>query len=254
MPTHLSSEEHIKALLRAGDTLRGQAAAAGLDAKVPTCPRWRVRDLVVHQGMVHRWAAAQLRRDRDHRTSDSRAEAAAAPDLFEWFSAGLRALVDTWQATPEDARALVFLHDAPPPRAFWARRQAHETSIHSADALAARLGRWLTGADLELDASFAADGIDELLCGFITRKRNQPDAGESYTVLVRTVDTGHAWTLRIGDGPIVTTLGATDAPDAEITGTAVQLYLSLWNRSDDMTVTGRTEVIDLWRARIRIRW
>lgn len=244
----------MKALLRAGDTLRAEAAAAGLEAKVPTCPKWQVRDLVVHQGMVHRWAAAHLRGDRDHHTSDSRAEAAAAPDLFEWFSTGLRALVDTWQATPEDAKALVFLKDAPPPRAFWARRQAHETTIHSADALAARLGRWLTAADLPLDASFAADGVDELLCGFITRKSDQLNSAEPYTILVRAVDTGHAWTLRISDGPIVTTPGGTDAPDVEISGTAVQLYLSLWNRSDDMTVTGRADVIDHWRTHIRIRW
>lgn len=254
MPTHLSPEEHVDALRLAGRVLREEAAAAGLDAKVPTCPRWRVRDLVAHQGMVHRWAAAHLRGDRHHRTTDSLAEAEAAPDLLAWFSAGVDALVETWRATPDEATAMVFLKDAPPPRAFWARRQAHETTIHSADARSARLGRWLTAADMRLDAALAADGIDELLCGFITRGSGRLRSHEPYTILVRAVDTGHAWTLRVSDGPVVTTPGGTGSADAEFTGTAVQLYLSLWNRADDMTVSGRADVIEQWRSQVRVRW
>ncbi len=36
------------------------ARKAGLDAPVPTAPDWTVRDLIAHQGMVHRWAVAKL--------------------------------------------------------------------------------------------------------------------------------------------------------------------------------------------------
>jgi hypothetical protein len=64
---------------------------------------------------------------------------------------------------------MVFLNDAPPPRRFWARRQAHETTIHSVDAIAARSQRWPTASDVAIDPLLAADGIDELLMGFITR-------------------------------------------------------------------------------------
>ena len=250
----MTLDQHLAALRGSGAALRAAAAEAGPDAKVPTCPAWDVGKLVTHQGMVHRWAAANLRRERDHKTSRSRAEAAAASDLLEWFTDGLDALVDTVLVTADDAKAMVFLNDAPPPRRFWARRQAHETTIHSVDAVAAVLGRWPTAADVSIDPVLAADGIDELLGGFVTRGRGGLPATEPYTLLVRTVDTGHAWTLRVGDGPIVTTAGATDTPDAAFSGGAVQLYLSLWNRADEMSVTGPAGLLARWRSGIRIRW
>ena len=253
MPTHLSLEQHLEALGRGGAALAAAAAAAP-DAKVPTCPAWDVTDLVVHQGMVHRWAAANLRGERDHDTAASQAEGRAAARLLDWFADGLAALIDTVRATPDDAKAMVFLEDAPPPRRFWARRQAHETTIHGVDAGAAARGRWPTAADVDIDPALAADGIDELLMGFITRGKGKLHAAEPYTVLVRTDDTGHAWTLRIGDGPVVTTPGATGRPAAVLSGTAVQVYLSLWNRADELTCEGRPDVVGQWREQVRIRW
>jgi uncharacterized protein (TIGR03083 family) len=255
MATYLDLDDHIAALVHNGTALRDAAAAVGLDAPVPTCPAWDVTKLVAHQGMVHRWAAANLRGERDHhRTSASQAEAAATNDLLGWYSDGLAALVDTLNATAEDAKAMVFLNDAPPPRRFWARRQAHETTIHSVDAISAGLGRWPTATEVDVDPALAADGIDELLSGFITRGRGKLRSAEPYNILVRTDDTGHAWTVRISDGPIVTTPGDAEPADVVFSGTAAQLYLGLWNRADEMTVTGRSDVVDDWRAQVRIRW
>ena len=70
-------------------------------------------------------------------------------------------------------QTVVFLNDAPGPRAFWARRQCHETTIHSVDALAAALGRYPTSADTAIDPAVAVDGIDELLAGFMTRNKSR---------------------------------------------------------------------------------
>jgi uncharacterized protein (TIGR03083 family) len=254
MPTLLSLDDHLGAIVRSGAALGEAAAAAGLEAKVPTCPAWNVTKLVLHQGMVHRWAAANLRGERDHDTTASQAEGKAAASLLDWYSKGLAALVDTVRATAADARAMVFLRDAPPPRRFWARRQAHETTIHSVDAIAARCGRWPTASDVAIDPMLAADGIDELLMGFITRGKGRLHTAEPYNLLVRTDDTGHAWTLRISDGPILTTQGAIERPGVVFSGTAVQLYLSLWNRADELTTNGRSDLVDQWRKHIRIRW
>ena len=254
MPTLLSLDDHLAALVRSGAALGEAAAAAGLEAKVPTCPAWDVTDLLVHQGMVHRWAAANLRGEPDHDTAASLAQGRAAASLLDWYTQGLAALVDTVQAAAEDAKAMVFLRDAPPPRRFWVRRQAHETTIHSVDAIAARARRWPSAADVAIDPVLAADGIDELLMGFITRGKGQLHSPEPYRLLVRTDDTGHAWTVRISDGAIVTTPGAIERPEAVFSGTAVQLYLSLWNRAEELTINGRSDVIDQWRTQIRIRW
>ncbi|HZA84280.1 MAG TPA: maleylpyruvate isomerase family mycothiol-dependent enzyme [Actinomycetes bacterium] len=254
MPTLLSLDDHLGALVRGGAALREAAAAAGPDARVPTCPAWDVTQLVVHQGMVHRWAAANLRGERDHDTAASQAGGKAAARLLDWYSQGLAALVGTLRATAEDAKAMVFLRDAPSPRRFWARRQAHETTIHSVDAISAVCRRWPTASDVDIDPVLAADGIDELLMGFVTRGKGRLHAAEPYSVLVRTSDTGHAWTLRIGDGPIVTTPGGAERPEAVFSGTAVELYLSLWNRADEITTNGRPDLVDQWRRQIRIRW
>ena len=35
---------------------------------------------------------------------------------------------------------------------------------------------------------------------------------------------------------------------------AVQLYLSLWNRDDEITTDGRPDLLDQWRQQVRIRW
>ncbi|HEU0237988.1 MAG TPA: maleylpyruvate isomerase N-terminal domain-containing protein, partial [Micromonosporaceae bacterium] len=75
MATRLGLSEHVDGLRRGGVALREAAAKAGPDAPVPTCPAWDVTKLVTHQGMVHRWAAANLRGDNDHDTSASVAEA-----------------------------------------------------------------------------------------------------------------------------------------------------------------------------------
>lgn len=51
---------HIDAVRREGGLLAD--SVADLEAAVPTCPGWTVRDLVRHQGEVHRWAPVWLRR------------------------------------------------------------------------------------------------------------------------------------------------------------------------------------------------
>jgi uncharacterized protein (TIGR03083 family) len=254
MEPQLTVGEHLAAIERAANVLTDAAARAGLDAPVPTCPKWDVRALVTHQGMVHRWAAANLRGEKGHQTSDSEAAAAAAPDLLAWFTAGVDDLLTTIRGAPDDVEAMVFLADAPPPRRFWARRQAHETTIHSVDAVAASLGRMPSSADVIIPATLAADGIDELLRGFITRGKGKLRTDQPVTISVRTDDTAQAWTVHATTDSLVTTRERSDMPDAELRGTAAQLYLGLWNRGDEVEASGRADVLTLWRNQVQIRW
>src|SRR5262249_60086760 len=59
--------------------------------------------------------------------------------------------------------------EAPSPVAFWARRQAHETAIHRVDADQAAAGAGKAGGGAPFTPRFAADGIDELIMGFVGR-------------------------------------------------------------------------------------
>lgn len=254
MPTHLSLDRHLEVLAAAGVVLGDQAQEAGLEADVPTCPDWTVRDLVSHQGMVHRWAAAHLRGETDHDTTVSRRDAATTRDLFAWYSQGLEALLEAAGSAPDDLEAMVFLRDAPPPRHFWTRRQAHETTIHGADAIAALLGRWPTADEVGVDPEVAADGIDELLSGFLSRGKGKLRFDEPVTLMVRTQDTGHAWTMHIDDGSNTVTVGESDSADVLAAGRAAELYLGLWNRGNEITMTGQADLLDRWRQLVRVSW
>ncbi|HEY3485956.1 MAG TPA: maleylpyruvate isomerase N-terminal domain-containing protein, partial [Ilumatobacteraceae bacterium] len=162
MTTSLTFEAHLAAVEESGTRLVELATEAGLDAKVPTCPAWDVRALLAHQAMVHRWATAHVRGD-DPGALPAQTTLRKRDDLPEFYREGLGALLDALRTAPADLRAMRFLNDAPPPREFWARRQAHETTIHMVDALAATLGRFPIADEADLDPTVAADGIDELL-------------------------------------------------------------------------------------------
>jgi len=145
---------------------------------------------------------------------------------------------------------------APSPLAFWARRQAHETAIHRADAQAA------VGEVAEYGPDFAADGVDELIMGFAARSaaRNEGVAGGPRRALVvRAAETGQEWTVESGaDGRVSRVRRGEHGADCTVAGPASDLYLLLWNRSvpgtGDVTVTGDDELLMLWRAGMRVRW
>lgn len=251
-------EWHLAALSDAATALAERAAVAGFTARVPTCPRWTVADLVAHQGMVHRWAASNLRLDDARIPSKSEILRTVPRDeLLAWYADGVAALLETFATTRYDVAAMVFLNNAPAPRTFWARRQAHETTIHAADALAAALGRIPTEHDAGLDPDLAVDGIDELLRGFFTRGRTRLFDGAEFTVAVRPSDAGSGWLLRVRPtGLAAERVPVDDLPDADalFTGTAVQLYLGLWNRGTEIRVAGRESVLERWREVQRVQW
>ncbi|WP_028650795.1 maleylpyruvate isomerase family mycothiol-dependent enzyme [Nocardioides halotolerans] len=238
MPTQLSTTRHLDGLREAVTAFVAYAGRAGLEASVPTCPDWTVRDLVAHQGMVHRWAAALVRGERptDEEVDGYEEAGRTVADPLTWLSEGATALAGAIADAPEDLSTLVFLNDAPPPRGFWARRQCHETTMHAVDALAASLGRPPRPDEVWVEPELAADGIDELLGGFHTRARSRLRCDDDALLVVRPDDVEDWWEVALGPQPAVTTRhrGGEVADDAdwELTGGAVELYLRLWNRTD----------------------
>jgi uncharacterized protein (TIGR03083 family) len=228
---------------------------AGLDAAVLTCPEWSVADLVAHQGMVHRWAAAHLRLDDTPVPSHSDFLASVPPDqLLTWFAEGVRELTETLRTVDPDVPAFVFLKDAPRPAHFWARRQAHETTMHSVDALSAVLGRFPSAAEADVAVDLALDGIDELLTGFLPRGRSELAALAPLSIAVTPSDSPRAWTVRVEGERLTTIRQGCPHVDTTFAGTAAQLYLGLWNRGADITETGRPSALEAWRKGQRIRW
>jgi uncharacterized protein (TIGR03083 family) len=245
VPTTLTPDQHLAALRDAVSAFARAAQHAGLDVPVPTCPDWTVRRLIGHQGMVHRWAAANLRGRTIEIDATERA-GRRAPSPVDWLRDGAIDLVAAISTAPDDVQTVVFLNDAPGPRAFWARRQCHETTIHSVDALAAALGRYPTSADTTVDPAVAVDGIDELLAGFMTRNKSRLRSESPMLVGVVAEESPTGWLVEVGPAPAVVTVAPSDEVaercDVRIEGPAVAVYLTLWNRSDEL------DVLDLWRS------
>ena len=251
--------EHVNALRREGEWLADAAERAGLDAPVPPCAPWQVKDLLRHTGYVHRWAARHINECPDQiidGPSEEEILSGGADDarLLAWFRDGHAALTQTL-ATADPAVECATFMAAPSPLAFWARRQAHETAIHRADAESA------AGATPEYEAAFAADGIDELIMGFGRRRKYQPGSNAEGTRLrVLATDTGDAWLVEALEGRVLPRrdLGGQEEAGCAVSGPASGLYLYLWNRADaarvGVTVAGDPGLLSAWQSSVRVRW
>jgi uncharacterized protein (TIGR03083 family) len=256
-PLGLTLDALGEALGAASTVLRANAVAAGLDAPVPTCPDWTVLDLVAHQGMVHRWAASHLRGEPIDPPEPLDREGRESADVLGWFDDGATALLQAIVDAPDDLDALVFLEDAPAPRLFWARRQCHETTIHAVDALGARLGRPARADETWIKPAVALDGIDELLVGFVTRRRKGASPDSPTRLLVRPDGADVAWLVDLAPGrPVSTQRVGPASPEAAgadhtLTGDPVDLYLRLWSRSATVPAD---ELERWWRDTISVTW
>jgi len=232
-----------------GDLLAIAAEKAGADAAVPTCPEWRVRDLVRHQGEVHRWATAIVR----DRLSKPDVDAPVWPDdvrLVPWFREGGADLVDVLEHADPATECFAFL-PAPSPLAFWARRQAHETGIHRVDAESA-VG---AGTVTPFVPEVAVDGIEEMLYGFAARSRSRLRSSAPRSLALRTDDTDHSWVVRV-DAESATVSEGNGAADCHVAAEASDLFLLLWNRAPRSVAAleGDEAVLDLWQDKMRIGW
>ncbi|GAA1891755.1 maleylpyruvate isomerase N-terminal domain-containing protein [Lapillicoccus jejuensis] len=270
MPARLDLDAYGDALGDAATVLRENARLAGAGAPVPTCPGWTVGDLVLHTGLVHRWAAAILRgaSPRDAGPIDVPADGAGAAalardagltgDPYEWYDAQCADLLQAVVDTDPDADVWFFLRDAPPPRLGWTRRQAHEVTVHAVDAMASRLGRAPAVRELWFRSALAVDGVDELLTGFVPRPSARLRSATPYRLLVEAADTGDGWLLEVAQEPVVTTPLAPGESrpdhDERFTADAVPLYLHLWNREPDGSVLDCTDpaVLARWREQLRV--
>ena len=253
--------EHIDALRSQGHLLADAATRSGPDASIPVCPPWQVKDLLRHIGYIHRWAARHITECPDTVLDGPPEEdilrgGAADPDLLAWFRAGHAALVETLSTADPGLVCATFM-DAPSSLAFWARRQAHETAIHRADADSA------SGILPGYEPEFAADGIDELIMGFGQRRKYRPSADGSGSMRIRAADTGHSWHVGTEAGRIQARReqdGADSVGPAAstVTGPASGLYLFLWNRCEaaraGVTLAGDTGFFELWQSSVHVRW
>jgi uncharacterized protein (TIGR03083 family) len=238
-------------------------ADGDLAAPIPTCPDWTLRKLATHVGRAHRWAAEivgtrstefiPFQSVPDGRFPDEQADGPG------WLEAGAERIT---AAVRQAADAPVWAFGNQLPAAFWARRMAHETVVHRADAQLA------IGQPIVIDPGQAADAIDEWLVVMSGPLGGRPDpratalpAGQTLHVhATAATPATHAedglavpteW-LVSHDADGVTVRREHAKADVAVTGPADRLLLMLLRRlpADDpsITVYGDQTVLTGWLA------
>ncbi|MGH8867244.1 MAG: maleylpyruvate isomerase family mycothiol-dependent enzyme [Actinomycetes bacterium] len=219
--------------LREDGTLLATAARQDLDAPVPTCPGWTVRDAVVHTAAVYGHKSAAVTLGRRPEPGEWPTEPASGEDPVAWFRARHAYLLDVLTTYDPDAVAWTWW---PPDQTvrFWCRRMAQETAVHRVDVQSAFDDITPVGSAL------AADGVDELLSIFLVEESEEEVGGTGQRVTVRLGDRAWRSTLHPAGVELDDAIGPADAV---VTGEPSELYLYLWGRRPEsaVQVTGDVE-------------
>jgi len=224
-----------------GATL-ADAAEGNIEASVPSCPGWSVRDLVAHVAQVY-----------EHKIQCTRLGHAPDPWPPEW--PGAEQPVPWFRDAHERLLAMFAESDEATPSAtwwpadqtvgFWARRMAQETAVHRVDAQLAQ------GAPTPVDAELATDGVDEILHLMLEGDWSE-DADDAMTgQRIEIATGGRSWLVRL-DREAVWVMDADGAADATVMGEPSDVLLWLWGRESDEHVTrsGDLEAHRLMRTRL----
>ena len=243
--------ECIGHVRREGQRLLAAANVAGLDAPVPSCPGWAVRDLVRHTAGVHHWAATEVGdRHTDEIEGDLEDIVGGWPsdyDLLNWAGEKLTVLIDTFEAADPDFPYFNWFR-GDTPLTMWTRRQAHEMAIHRVDAELA------TGDVTPFEPAFAADGIDELVIDMVGARRKKIDVPRTLRLHLHATDIDRDWTIDIAPDGLSNRRGIDGEPDCTATASAATLYLAVWHRLDSLDVEGDPSVLDAWWGAVAPAW
>lgn len=228
-------------LVSDGTALRD--AAVDLEAAVPPCPGWTVRDVLVHTGSVY---LHKRRIIEEQLTEHPPWPQPTVGDPREWFDEQLHALVEALRTRDPAASVLTWY---PPDQTigFWTRRMMQETVIHRADVESA------AGEISYIEPEVALDGVDELverfLCFDADSYGDAPGAGERVAIRAD----GQTWTVTLAADRATWRRGDDDDVDASVTGEPGELLLALWNRLpyDAVTTGGDAGALAALRAAVR---
>jgi len=223
------------------------------DLPILTCPGWTIRQLATHVGRAHRWAAeivgTRSERFIEFRSVPDGKSPASAAERALWLTDGAARLIDAVRNAGDDR---VWAFGTMRPAVFWARRMAHETLVHCADAQLA------AGEAVDIQAGQAADAIDEWLTVMSRLNAGGHDLAAAVppgsSLQVQVTDPGPGptdqWLVRHSASDGVEVLSGHSGGDATLAGPAADLLLVLMGRvapaDSTVQVTGEAGLLDRW--------
>ncbi|MGW3951963.1 maleylpyruvate isomerase family mycothiol-dependent enzyme [Streptomyces sp. NPDC004752] len=273
--TPLAHERYIDAIAHQVEQVRTVlTSGADLSMPVPTCPDWCLEELVCHLGGALRWVAEIVGGRAQQAVPADRVPQIAGPGpgsapavLDAWFADSGRLVVDALREAGPDTEVWAWAGDRS--SGFWARRMAHEITVHRADATLA------AGLPYEVAPDIAADAIDEGLDLVAWAQRNgqrdlvrelrgpdrsiqlyatdtppEPNGGqgesaapatEGWGRLVRLTEDGVQW--RRGHAR------ATVILRGPLTSVLLAFYRRLPLDRPELEVVGERELLEFWLAR-----
>jgi uncharacterized protein (TIGR03083 family) len=193
-----------------------------LDARVPGCPDWALRDLAWHLGNVQRFWAGIVRAGADVQPvfPDEQPPPSASFDAAPRMRASTADLLDALATTDPATPAWVWWRDGRTVGAI-ARHQVQEAAVHRWDAQSAR------GNPEPIASDVADDGIDEFV--WLARQLREP-----VPILFVATDSGRSFPV------------SDSAPAVTVSGRASDLVLCCYRRipASALTVDGNAAVLD----------
>lgn len=257
----LSHDRYCSEIVAQTELLRSCIEGADLTVPVPSCPGWNVGQLLRHLGGGQRWAAETVRtratqplpdehfRDLSGYTDED--PAVVGP----WLVESAAQLADTLCDAGPDATLWTPVPGGT--AAFYARRFAHETLIHRADATLA------LGAEFTLDEDVAVDAIDEwmelgsLPMHFEVHPWMRELLGPGRTLHVHATDTAPAvaaeWVIDL-TGDTIVWRRAHEKSAVAVRGPLTDLLLVIYQRrsarSEGVEILGDEQLLDFWLERV----
>jgi uncharacterized protein (TIGR03083 family) len=243
----LSHQRYVDHVNADGDRL-AIVAERGLQAPVPSCPGWTVRDVVEHTAEVFLHKVASMREkafpdpwppERGDQPTIPYYRDALDQLLGELTSRDEYELADTWWW---DERTV----------GFWGRRMAHETAIHRVDVELAHDD--VTPIDDEL----ALDGVDEALRRFLAGDWSDDEIPDQPGTVLQLRSGATTWRVVMEPKAVVAQVQLDrwgELPsDATISGDPPPMYLWLWGRGprDPLTIDGDMAAADQLRNRMSV--
>jgi uncharacterized protein (TIGR03083 family) len=248
-------ERHRNQIVTQTELLASGLGGADLRAPVPSCPGWSLGELLRHIGGGHRWAAEIVRTRATGFLPDDQVRKLAGDDTGAvpavWLVEGAGQLADELRAAGPDAKVWApFDYDT---TSFWARRFAHETLVHRADATLAAGTRFAVAAEVARDAVDEWMELDALPQHFDIAPRKRELLGPGRTLAFEATDTGDAWFVDL-TGEVIDWRRGTGPAAVTVRAPLTDLLLVIYRRKsvcgEEIQALGDRELLDFWLGHV----